>query len=112
MVAVDLVDCAAARPGCDAEECIQKALKDGEIETCQPSGGRRRGYDAYRLTARGRREASEHLRCVFRESAGGVGGAAAGREYEEGKGADGRAPGPPFRSGPRRRAAAGSGRQF
>ena len=54
MVDVDLVDYAAARLGYDAEECIQKALEDGEIEMYQPSGGRR-GYDVYRLAARGAR---------------------------------------------------------
>ena len=52
LVAVDLVNYAAARLGYDTEECIQKALEDGEIEMCQPSGGRR-GYDVYRLTAKG-----------------------------------------------------------
>ena len=62
----------------------------------QPSGGRR-GYDVYRLTARAR-EANEQLRYVFRESAGG-GGGAAGRECEgeEGvKGTDGNAARPAF----------------
>ena len=68
LVAVDLVNYAAARLGYDTEECIQKALEDGEIEMYQPSGGRR-GYDVYRLTAKGRREANEHLRNVFRGSA-------------------------------------------
>ena len=77
LVAVDLVDYAAARPGYDTEECIQKALEDGEIEMYQPSGGRR-GYDVYRLAAKGSREEDEHLRHVFRESA-----EAAGRECEE-----------------------------
>ena len=54
----------------------------------QPSGGRR-GYDVYHLTARAR-EANEHLRYVFRESAG--------REYEEGEeeGTDGNAARPAF----------------
>ena len=52
LVAVDLVNYAAARLGYDTEECIQKALEDGEIEMYQPSGGRR-GYDVYRLAARG-----------------------------------------------------------
>ena len=65
---VDLVNYVATRLGYDTEECIQKALEDDEIEMYQPSGGRR-GYDVYRLTARGRREANEHLRDVFRESA-------------------------------------------
>ena len=39
MAAVGLVDYAAARLGCDAEECIQKALGDGEIGMCGRSGG-------------------------------------------------------------------------
>ena len=90
MAAVGLVDYAAARLGYDAEECIQKALEDGEIEMYQPSGGRR-GYDVYRLTARAR-EANEHLRYVFQESAGGGGGAAGRKCEEEGvKGTDGNA---------------------
>ena len=77
MVDVDLINYAAVRLGYDTEECIQKALEDDEIEMYQPSGGER-GYDVYRLTAKGRREANEHLRYVFRESA-----EAARREYEE-----------------------------
>ena len=77
LVAVDLVDYAAARLGYDTEECIQKALEDDEIEMYQPSGGRR-GYDVYCLTAKGRREADEHLRNVFWKSA-----EVARREHEE-----------------------------
>ena len=77
LVDVDLINYAAARLGYDTEECIQKALEDDEIEMYQPSGGRR-GYDVYRLTAKGRREANDHLRNVFRKSA-----EVARREYEE-----------------------------
>ena len=77
LVDVDLINYAAVRLGYDTEECIQKALEDDEIEMYQPSGGKR-GYDVYRLTAKGRREANEHLRYVFRESA-----EASRREYEE-----------------------------
>ena len=102
MVDVDLVDYAATRLGYDTEECIQKALEDGEIEMYQPSGGRR-GYDVYRLTAKGRREANDHLRYVFRESAGGGGGAAAGRKCEEeekGKGGNAARPAFPQRAAP------------
>ena len=101
MVDVDLVDYAATRLGYDTEECIQKALEDGEIEMYQPSGGRR-GYDVYRLTAKGRREANDHLRYVFRESAG--------REYEgeeEGKGGNAARPAFPRRAAPPTAAAGG-----
>ena len=38
MAAVGLVDYAAARLGRDAEECIQKALGDGEIGMCGRAG--------------------------------------------------------------------------
>ena len=67
MVNVDLVNYVAQRIGYDTEECIQKALEDDEIEMYQPSGGRR-GYDVYRLTARGRKAANRYLEEVFRES--------------------------------------------
>ena len=91
MAAVGLVDYAAARLGCDAEECIQKALGDGEIGMCGRAGGGGGGYDVYRLTARAR-EANEYLRYVFRESAGGGGGVRV-RGGERGGRAGGRAGG-------------------
>ena len=97
MAAVGLVDYAAARLGCDAEECIQKALGDGEIGMCGRAGGGGGGYDVYRLTARAR-EANEYLRYVFRESAGGGGGV----RVRGGGERDGLTSGPPFRGGPRR----------
>ena len=77
LVDVGLINYAAVRLGYDTEECIQKALEDDEIEMYQPSGGKRE-YDVYRLTAKGRREANEYLRDVFR-----VSDELARREYEE-----------------------------
>ena len=77
-VSVYKVDYAAWPAGYDAEECIQKALEDGEIEMYRPSRGRR-GYDIYRLTAKGRRISDTHLREMLRRSA-----EAARLEYEEG----------------------------
>ena len=64
---VAVINYVARRIGYDTEECIQKALEDNEIEMYRPS--RNREYDVYRLTARGRRAADEHLRKVFQESA-------------------------------------------
>ena len=76
-VSVDLVNYVAQGLGYDTEECIQKALEDDEIEMYQPNG-RRRGYDVYRLTARGRKAANRYLTEVFTESA-----ERAKRAYEE-----------------------------
>ena len=73
------------RIGYDAEECIQKALEDREIEMYQPTRDGSREYDVYRLTARGRRAADEHLRKVFQESA-----ELARRGYEADLGGDAR----------------------
>lgn len=67
-VDVGMVRYVAERIGYDAEECIQKALEDKEIEMYMPSGGYR-DFDTYRLTAKGRKEADDHLRSVFRRSA-------------------------------------------
>ena len=66
-VNVNTINYVAWRIGYDTEECIQKALEDNEIEMYRPS--RKRGYDIYRLTARGRRAADKHLREVFQRSA-------------------------------------------
>lgn len=57
----------ARRIGYDAEECIQKAPDDDEIETHRPSPDGDRGYDVYRLRARGRRASGKHLREGFME---------------------------------------------
>ena len=76
-VSVHKVDYVAQPAGYDAEECIQKALEDDEIEMYCPSRGSR-GYDIYRLTAKGRRISDMHLREMLRKSAED-----ARREYEE-----------------------------
>ena len=68
-VNVNVINYVAQRIDYDAEECIQKALEDNEIEMYAPSRGGNRGYDVYRLTARGRKAADRHLRKVFEESA-------------------------------------------
>lgn len=68
-VAVEMVGYVAQRLNYDTEECIQKALEDGEIEMYYPSRDKTRGHDTYRLTAKGRRTSDSHLREVFRESA-------------------------------------------
>ena len=76
-VNVNVVNYVAQRIDYDTEECIQKALEDDEIEMYTPSREGNRGYDVYRLTARGRKAADRHLRRVFEESA-----RVARREYE------------------------------
>ena len=76
-VSVNMVNYVARWIGYDAEECILKALEDGEIEMYKTSRFERRGYDLYRLTAKGRREADQHLREVFQR-----GRETARREYE------------------------------
>ena len=68
MLSVNRVGYVARRIGYDAEECIQKALEDGEIEMHRPSGDEHRGYDVYRLTAKGRRALDRHMRKVFQRS--------------------------------------------
>ena len=76
-VTVNMVNYVARWIGYDAEECILKALEDGEIEIFETSPDGSRGYDIYRLTAKGRREADQHLREVFQR-----GRETARREYE------------------------------
>ena len=68
MLSVNRVGYVARRIGYDAEECIQKALEDGEIEMHRPSGDEHMGYDVYRLTAKGRRALDRHMRKVFQRS--------------------------------------------
>lgn len=77
-VTVNMVNYVARWIGYDAEECILKALEDGEIEIFETSPDGSRGYDIYRLTAKGRREADQHIIEVFQR-----GSEAARREYEE-----------------------------
>ena len=80
VVGVGLIDYVAQWAGYDTEECIQKAVDDGDIEVYRfsPYGARR--YDTYRLTARGRRAADRHMGDVLRRSA-----IAAKRDQEERK---------------------------
>ena len=70
MLSVNRVGYVARRIGYDAEECIQKALEDDEIEMYKPSGDVHRGYDVYRLTAKGRRALDKHMREVSLRSTG------------------------------------------
>ena len=65
-VTVDLVDYVAQRAGYNAEECIEKALEDGEIELYYRNPYGVRDLDVYLLTAKGRREADTHIRKVVR----------------------------------------------
>ena len=69
MLSVNRVGYVARRIGYDAEECIQKALEDDEIEVCKVGGGGHRRYDVYRLTAKGRKALVKHMREVFQRSA-------------------------------------------
>ena len=69
MLSVNRVGYVARRIGYDGEECIQKALADNEIEVCKAGGGGHRGYDVYRLTAKGRDALVKHTREVFQRSA-------------------------------------------
>ena len=63
--AVHMIGYVARRLDYDAEECIQKALEDGEIEMYYPDRGGDRAHDVYRLTAKGRRTSDDHLREVY-----------------------------------------------
>ena len=67
-VLVMMIDYVARWADYDTEECIQKALEDDEIEMYRPSPDGDRGYDLYRLTAKGRRRSDRHIRDVFRRS--------------------------------------------
>ena len=69
MLSVNRVGYVARRIGYDAEECIQKALEDNEIEVCKPSGDGHRRYGVYRLTAKGREALVKHMREAFQRSA-------------------------------------------
>ncbi len=76
MLSVNRVGYVARRIGYDAEECIQKALEDNEIEVCKPSGDGHRRYGVYRLTAKGREALVKHMREAFQRSAEAAGGGA------------------------------------
>ena len=69
VVDVGIIDYAAWCAGYDTEECIQKAVDDGDIEVYEFSPYGARGYDAYRLTAKGRRAADRYMGDVFKRSA-------------------------------------------
>ena len=69
VVSVSLVDYVAQWAGYDTEGCIQKAMDDGYIDVCYPNLYGDRKYDAYRLTAKGRRAADRYMSDVFKESA-------------------------------------------
>lgn len=68
-VIVDHIDYVAQWAGYDTEECIQKAVEDGEIELYYKNPYKCRELDVYRLTAKGRRESDRHTSEVFRKSA-------------------------------------------
>ena len=68
-MAVEMIDYAARPAGYDAEECIQKALEDDEIDLYYRGRDGKRGHDIYRLTAKGRSISSGHIREAFRKSA-------------------------------------------
>ena len=67
-VAVHMIGYVARRLDYDAEECIQKALEDGEIEMYYPDRGGVREHDVCRLTAKGRRTSDNHLREAYEMS--------------------------------------------
>ena len=69
MLSVNRVGYVARRIGYDAEECIQKALEDDEIEMYKQGGDGHRRYDVYRLTAKGREALVKHMREVSQRSA-------------------------------------------
>ena len=69
VVSVSRINYVAWWAGYDTEECIQKAVDDGDIEVYYPDVCGDRKYDTYRLTAKGRRAADRHMSNVFRRSA-------------------------------------------
>lgn len=68
-VIVDHIDYVARWAGYDTEECIQKAVEDGEVELYYKNPYKDRELDVYRLTAKGRRKSDRRTREVFRKSA-------------------------------------------
>ena len=78
MVSVSRINYVAWWAGYDTEECIQKAVDDGDIEVYEFSPYGTRKYDTYRLTAKGRRAADGYMGDVFKRSA-----IEAKRAYEE-----------------------------
>ena len=65
---VAMIDYAAQRTRYDTEECILKALEDGEIELFYRDRLGDRSYDTYRLTAKGRKACDEHINWVVERS--------------------------------------------
>ena len=69
VVDVGRINYVARRAGFNAEECIQRAVIEGDIEVYIPNPYGKREYDTYRLTAKGRRAADRHMSDVFKRSA-------------------------------------------
>ena len=65
---VGVIDYVARRLRYDTEECIRRALEDGEIELFYRDRLGDRSYDTYRLTAKGRRAYEEHIRGMIKIS--------------------------------------------
>ena len=63
---VAVIDYVARRLRYDTEECILRALEDGEIELFYRDRLGDRSYDMYRLTAKGRRAYEKHVRGMFK----------------------------------------------
>ena len=68
VVSVSRINYVAWWAGYDTEECIQKAVDDGDIEVYYPDLWGDRRYDTYRLTAKGRRAADRRMSNAFRRS--------------------------------------------
>ena len=68
VVSVSRINYVAQWSGYDTEECIQKAVDDGDIEVYRFNLYGTRRYDTYRLTAKGRRAADRYMSDVFRRS--------------------------------------------
>ena len=67
-LSVSKIDYVARWARYDTEECIRRALEDGEIELFHRNQCGDRSYDMYRLTAKGRNAADEHMRGVIKRS--------------------------------------------
>lgn len=81
MVDVGRIDYVARWAGYGTEECIQKAVDDGDIEVYYLNLYGDREYDVYRLTAKGRRASDRHMSGVFKRSA--IAARRIQEEYEE-----------------------------
>ena len=81
VVDVGRINYVARRAGFNAEECIQRAVNEGHIEAYDFDLDGDREYDAYRLTAKGRRAADRHMSDVFKQ--GAIDAKRIQEEYEE-----------------------------